>query len=128
MSYFPPGEFIIASLFLLFLWQECKMIAYALSIKQIILVTFFWQLPVYIFQIISLPFMESIFPYSHYFVFLIQFWHTPLFPFLSFATHILPSGMPLYFTILIWLSPVLFLVFLVTALIFKKNKKPASLS
>jgi len=103
-TYYPGLDIFLSFSYLFLIATEARVVRKKTRATKA-LASFYWQLPGFILSITSLMDLET------YSLFILQFWHTPVMPLLSFLTIPTSAGKSLYYYCLLLMSLLLSLFY-----------------
>lgn len=114
--YFSGLDLPLALIYLVLIWQEARRSSsFCGPIMQGVL-GFIWQLPGIFLSLAILLGLDQSTDFSYYFIFILQLWHTPVLPILSFLPLHSIGDKPLYYYLLFLMAPILWSFYLLPVL------------
>jgi len=118
--YFPGLDLVLASLYLVLIWQEARRSSASCGPVQQGIVGFLWQLPAIFLSLSILLGLDQATDFSYYFIFILQLWHTPVLPIISLIPLHNVGDKPLYYSLLFLMVPLLWSFYLMPVFVSKQ--------
>jgi hypothetical protein len=106
--YYPGLDIILSILYFVLLWEEGKYTYRTVrNAKKQAFIAAIWQLPGLILGISVIIGLERVLDFATYFVFILEFWVTPILPLISLLPTWTILDRPVYYYLLFFMVPIL---------------------